>query len=369
MEQYSYSPPQVTTYHTDGNNQRLSGLTPVEAVYTTSIRISRNVLQASKWSFCEHAIYMYIAFFSCHLMATPMAVWVVLRFYNYVTYLKETGRTRGYLNQVTATLTLSTEIYCWMGFVTLYVLHYIILHDFEHYQLTRSNALPELYLPCSTPGYYMLYATGGIFLLEFPFLVYYINKHTTNTRCGTNRKKCMSRGCNIIKSAGWTGMVYYLQILTGYFAYYLMLLIASPVYAIAYCAVYISVSVLVTAIMSLLTHCCMHGRRSQFRGCCFLLSATLVAFNVFLLSSVLDLISRDNIQTSFNASQIISATFTSVLFAMLVYFARKILFNTTHGELYDDNIIANNIQTNQPLAEIAVREDEEMISLLDKECE
>ena len=362
----------MTTYHTDENNQRLSGLTPEEAVYSTSIRRSKYMKLASKWSFCAYAISVYITFITLCLMATPIAVWVVLRCYNYVTYLRETNSKRGYVHQITATLTLSIGMYCWMGFVTLYVLHYIILEDFEHYQLTRSNALPQLYLPCSTPGYYMLYATGGIFLLEFPFIVYYINKHTTNTRCGTNRKKCMSRGCNIIKSAGWTGMVYYQQILTGYFVYYLMLLIASPVYAIAYCAVYISVAILVTAFMSFLTHCCMHGRRLQFRGCCFLLSATLVAINLFLLSSLLILVSRDNIQTSFNASQIISATFTSVLFAVLVYFARKILFHTTHSKedkVCDDNIIANNIQTNQPLAEILVQEDEETISLLDKECE
>ena len=142
-------------------------------------------------------------------------------------------------------------------------------------------------------------------------------------------------------------MVYYQQILTGYFVYYLMLLIASPVYAIAYCAIYISVSLLVIAIMSLLTHCCVHRKRSQLKGCCFLLSAAFATTSLFFLSSLLVLISRDNMQTSFNASQIISATFTSALLAVLVYFARKILFHTTHSKdikMYDDNnIIANNI--------------------------
>ena len=147
---------------------------------------------ASKWTFCAYSIFVYITSITLCLMITPIAVWVVLRFYNYINYLRETSSNRSYVHQITATMTLSTGMYCWMGFVTLYVLHYKILDDFEHYQLTRSNALPELYLPCSTLGYYMLYAIGGIFLLEFPFLVYYINKHTTNTRCGTNSKTCMS---------------------------------------------------------------------------------------------------------------------------------------------------------------------------------
>ena len=109
------------------------------------------------------------------------------------------------------------------------------------------------------------------------------------------------------------------------------------------------------------------------KGCCFLLSATLATTSLFFLSFLVILISRDNMQTSFNASQIISATFTSVLLAVLVYFARKILFHTTHSKdlkMYDDNnIIANNIQTSQPLPEILVQEDEETIGLLDEDCE
>ena len=282
---------------------------------------------------------MYITFLTFHLMATPMAVWVVLRFHNYVTYLRETSSKRGYVHQITATLTLSTGIYCWMGFVTLYVLHFIILGDFEHYQFTRSKALPELYLPCSTPGYYMLYAIGGIFLLEFPFLVYYINKHTTNTRCGTNRKKCLSRGCNIIKSAGWTGMVYYQQIFTGYLVYYLMLLIASPVYAIAYCAIFISIAISIIAITSLLTHCCMHRMRVQLGGCSFLIFAILASVNLSFFSSVFATIAKDNIRTSFDGSHIISTAFSSLLIAALLYFGRNILFHTTHHQNQDhDNI-------------------------------
>ena len=304
------------------------------SVYTKVITIKKSfgTMFTSQWSLCEHATVVYIFFLTLLLMATPIAVGVVLRFYNNVTYLRENHCKRGYVHQITATLTLSTGMYCWMGFVTLYVLHYKILNDFEHYQLTRSNALPELYLPCSAPGYYMLYAIGGIFLLEFPFLVYYINKHTTNTRCGTNRKnsKCLSRGCNIIKSAGWTGMVYYQQILTGYFVYYLMLLIASPVYAIAYCAAYISYTILVIATLSLLTHCCVHGRRVQSKGCCFLFFAIPAALNLTFASSILVAIAKDNIRTSFDGSHIISTAFSSLLIAVLVYFGRKIFLHTTH---------------------------------------
>ena len=333
----------VTHTSTTNNLQQtiLSDKETSEHVYTKVITKKTRfiTLYTNQWSFCEHAISVYIICFTCHLMATPIAVWVVLRFYNYVTYLRETNSKRGYVNQITATLTLSIGMYCWMGFVTLYVLHYIILDEFEHYQLTRSNALPELYLPCSTPGYYMLYATGGIFLLELPFLVYYINKHTTNTRCGTNRKKCTSRGCNIIKSAGWTGMVYYQQILTGYFAYYLMLLIASPLYAIAYCAVYISVSILVIAITSFLTHCCVHRRRVQLRGCCFLIFAILASVNLSFFSSVFVAIANDNFRTSFDGSHIISTAFSSLLITALLYFGRNILFHTTHHQDHDrDNI-------------------------------
>ena len=77
-------------------------------------------------------------------------------------------------------------------------------------------------------------------------------------------------------------------------------------------------------------------------------------------------------QTSFNALFIIiSTTFTSGLLAVVVYFARKILLHTAHSKdnkVCNDNIIANNIQTIQPLAEILVQEDEENISLLDKQC-
>ena len=337
------------------------------SVYTKEITIKKSfwTMFTSQWSLCEHATVVYIFFLTLLLMATPIAVWVVLRFYNYVNYLRETSSKRGYVHQITATLTLSTGMYCWMGFVSLYVLHFIILGDCEHYQFTRSNALPELYLPCFTPGYYMLYTIGGIFLLEFPFLVYYINKHTTNTRCGTNRKKCLSRGCNIIKSAGWTGMVYYQQILTGYFVYYLMLLIVYPVYALAYCAAYISYTVLVIATMSLLIHGCVHGRRAQSKGCCILFFAIPAALNLTFASLILVTIAKDNIWTSFDGSNIISTAFSSLLIAVLVYFGRKILFHTTHVHHQEHD--HNNTFSCQNNTQSGIRRmnesDEEMIAL------
>ena len=362
---------QVATHTTTTNDLQQTIVsdkaTSETSMYTKEITYQQTFFEmfTSQWSFCEHATVVYIFFITLILMGTPMAVWVVLRFYNYVNYLRETSSNRSYVHQITATLTLSTGIYCWMGFLTLYVLHFIILHDFEHYQLSRSNALPELYLPCSTPGYYMLYAIGGIFLLEFPFLVYYINKYTANTRCSTNRKKWVSRGCNIIKSAGWTGMVYYQQILTGYFGYYLMLLIAYPLYAIAYCAAYISFTVLVIVTMSLLTHCCMHGRRVQSKGCCFLFFAIPAALNLTFASSILVTIAKDNIQTSFDGSHIISTAFSSLLIAVLVYFGRKILFHTTHVHRQEHD--HNNTFSCQNNTQSGIRRmnesDEEMIAL------
>ena len=149
----------------------------------------------------------------------------------------------------------------------------------------------------------------------------------------------MSQGCNIIKSAGWTGMVYYQQILTGYLVYYLMLLIAYPVYAIAYCAIFISIAIFIIAMTSLLTYCCMHRRRVQLRGCCFIIFAILASVNLSFFSSVFATIAKDNIRTSFDGSHIISTAFSSLLIAALLYFGRNILFHTTHHQNQDhDNI-------------------------------
>ena len=282
----------------------------------------------SYWSFCQSVIYSYAAFVSCALMFTPIALWTVLKLKRYISLTNRHSTHKGaYTNQITSTLYMSILMYCWMGFLGLYGLHFHILYQFEHYQSTRLDALPELYLPCSAPGHYMLYMLGGLFLTELPILAYYFYEHgNISLRAGTKK---FTRQCYIVmRSARWIGLVYYQQTLAGYLVYYLMLLIVSPVYAIANCAQFITISAFMVALTSLAIHPCVHRGKMQCKGYCYLIFATLASIHLIGISCLLVIISSDNEQTSFDSTKIISATFTTLLLSCLAYFVRKVLFQT-----------------------------------------
>ena len=282
--------------------------------------------------FCDSVIFPYLAFISFFIMGGPAAVWVVIRSLGYVKGITEdsTGSVSITAKQIATTVAASIVLYCWMNFGTLYALHYYILYQFEHYQSTRPEGLPELYLPCSTPGHYMLYVLGGLFLAELPILLYFIHK---NTKKISDHKSGRVKNykiyfCNSLRSGGclWLGMVYYLQLQAGFFVYFLIFLIANPLSAIRKCAQVISIALLQISVTSVILHPCVHRRRVQCRAYCFLLYASLVALNLNVPSYLLDPISKNNWNTSFDITEIISTIFTTVLLSVLGFFAKAVLF-------------------------------------------
>ena len=282
--------------------------------------------------FCDSVIFPYLAFISFFIMGGPVAVWVVIRSRGYVKGITEdsTGSVSTTAKQIATTVAASTVLYCWTNFGTLYALHYYILYQFEDYQSTRLDALPELYLPCSAPGYYMLYVLGGLFLAELPILLHCIHKNTkkkSDYKSG-RMKKYRIYFCNSLRSGGclWLGMVYYLQLQAGFFVYFLIFLIANPVSAIRKCAQIISVALLQITVASVILHPCVHRRKGQRRAYCYLLYASLVALNLNVPSYLLDPISQNNWNTSFDATEIISTIFTTVLLSVLGFLARTVLF-------------------------------------------
>ena len=131
------------------------------------------------------------------------------------------------MNSVSKSLLFSTMFQSWMWFVYLYG-HLIrglsVFKDFLHF---KSTYVSTAYMPFVDIGYYAFGIMGVLYLIEFPFLLWYISTKVMGVdRRGLNRKQCM---LNMMKSVGCAGMVLFIQVVSWYLVYAFSILLAYPI--------------------------------------------------------------------------------------------------------------------------------------------
>lgn len=220
----------------------------------------------------------------------------------------------------------------WAFFVTLYGTLIYTLNKYRNHLL--SDGMPELFMPFVTVGYYLLIPLGGIFFLELLFMMWYISQKVlkANVQCTTRSRSrllcCMKKA----ETMGLSGIVLFLQILTGYSIYFFTLLVASPSKAVA--VVYHSVVLVAfaTLLIALLIIPFTTACRRCPRGSCKLALSVLVALMAFIFNILLNMTVLDNTTASFDTGRIASSLASSALLAIAGYSIRLLLIRQVSQE-------------------------------------
>ena len=138
------------------------------------------------------------------------------------------------VNSKKKSLLFSAMLQFWLWFVLLFIYQYLALSAFQDVINTKSTVVSTAYMPFVDIGYYTFGIMGVFYLVEFPFLLWYIStKVMAMDRRGLNRRQCM---LYMLKSVGCAGMVLFMQVLSVYIVFQIAFFFTSPLYIlIQYC--------------------------------------------------------------------------------------------------------------------------------------
>ena len=154
------------------------------------------------------------------------------------------------LNSVSKSLLFSAMFQSWIWFGCLYGYQFQGLSLFENFLHSKSAVVSTAYMPFVDIGYYAFGIMGVLYLVEFPFLLWYISTKVMGVdRRGLNRKQCM---LNMMKSVGCAGMVLFMQVVSWYLVYFFIGFLAYPLFVIVVLGGYLTLFIFLTASTALL---------------------------------------------------------------------------------------------------------------------
>ena len=225
-------------------------------------------------------------------------------------------------NPVSKSLLFSIMIQSWMWFMYLYSYQFRGLSLFKDFLLSRNAVISTAYMPFVDIGYYAFGIMGVFYLVEFPFLLWYIStKVMAMDRRSLNRRQCM---LYMLKSIGYAGMVLFMQVASWNFTYFLIGLLAYPLFVLLILGAYLIILiVLIASTALLLLPCITRCRRcpQQSGPIVFLIMIALIGGG---FTNDLSQVINGKWSTSYNASQIVSVLFASGIFAVLVYTVKSV---------------------------------------------
>ena len=229
------------------------------------------------------------------------------------------------MNSVCKSLLFSTMLQSWMWFMYFYGYQFWGLSLFEDFLHSKSAVVSTAYMPFVDVGYYAFGIMGVLYLVEFPFLLWYIStKFMGVDRRGLNRKQCM---LSMMKSVGCAGMVLFMQVASWYLVYVFIGFLAYPLLVIVVLGAYLTLFILLTASTALLLLPCLTPCRrcpQQSVPIIFLIVIALICGGVtFLLWFVVE----GKWHTSYNLNQILPGLFASGVLALLGYTFKSVLAN------------------------------------------
>ena len=229
------------------------------------------------------------------------------------------------MNSVSKSLLFSAMLQSWMWFGCLYGYQFQALSLLEDFLRRRSAVVSTAYMPFVDVGYYASGIMGVLYLVEFPFLLWYIStKFMGVDRRGLNRKQCI---LNMMKSVGCAGMVLFMQVASWYLVYAFIILLAYPLLVIVVLGGYLSLFILFTASTALLLLPCLSQcRRCPAHPIIFLIVMALMCSGFTFLLAI---VAISKWQTSYNSNQIISGLFVSGILALLGYGLKSVLAQNT----------------------------------------
>ena len=259
-------------------------------------------------------------------LVSGLSVWVLI----VLPLMKKNHHIFHPVNPMAKSFLFSAMLQCWVWFVALYVYQFWALHLFQKTINTKSAVLSTAYMPFVNIGYYVFGIMGVFYLVEFPFLLWYIStKVMAMDRRGLNRRQCM---LYMLKSVGCAGMVLFMQVLPVYFVFQIAFIFISPLYIlIIYCSCIALLFLFTTCTALLFLPCIMHCIHC-LPHCCllsfFILSEIIcIAFLIIIQIEF----QADTFGTLYDLSHILTVLFTSGLLALLAYIIKRVF---THHKVH-----------------------------------
>ena len=272
-----------------------------------------------------------LLFFFLHVLSTLAIPLILCWFANQYLLHRQMAT-----NSLSKSLLFSAMIQSWIWFMYLYRHQFRGLSLFKDFLHSKNAVISTAYMPFVDIGYYVFWIMGAFYLVEFPFLLWYIStKVMAMNRRGLNRRQCM---LYMLKSVGCAGMVLFMQVLSVPFTVFLIIFLAYPLATLLALGAYIIIFIFLTASTALLLLPCITRCRRcphQSGPIVFLVLLTLICggYYVFLVTSL-----GTKWNTSYNSSQILSGTLASGIFGLLTYtlksvFTQNMLRSTSHESI------------------------------------
>ena len=220
---------------------------------------------------------------------------------------------------VAKALLFSIMLQSWIWFLFFYGNQFLGLTLFHRLLQSGNAVLSYAYMPFVDIGYRTYEVMGSLFLVEFPFLLWYFNVKILfpngSSQC------CLS----ILKSVGCAGMVLLVQVLPSYLVCGLVGLLTFPLAPLLVMCGLVVLFSLLTACTALVILPCLTGCRRCPQKSCFLVFSILLALSCAGVLIILSWIIDYSILTMLNPNSITSGLFVSFTFAVLGFALRSLL--------------------------------------------
>ena len=219
---------------------------------------------------------------------------------------------------VAKALLFSIMLQSWIWFLFFYGNQFSGLILFWKLLQSRNAVLSYAYMPFVDIGYLTYGIMGSLFLVEFPFLLWYFN---VKILFPNGSSQC----CLILKSVGCAGMVLLGQVLPSYLVCHFIVLLIFPLVSLLIICTLVILFSFLTACTALVILPCLAGCRRCPQKSCFFVFFIFLALSctgvLFILSWIMDF----SVLTMLNANSITSGLFVSFTFAVLGFALRSLL--------------------------------------------
>lgn len=218
-------------------------------------------------------------------------------------------------------LLFSIMLQSWIWFLYLYVSQFWGLTLFQKVLESRNAVLSFDYMPFVDIGYLTYGIMGSLFLVEFPFLLWYFSAKILFPN-GSSQCCCLS----ILKSVGCAGMVLLVQVSPSYLVCLFIGLLTFPLIPLLFMCGLVVLFSFLTACTALVILPCLTGCRRCPQKSCFFVFFILLALSCVEVLFILSWIMTYSMETVLDANSITSGLFVSFTFAVLGFTLKSLLF-------------------------------------------
>ena len=242
-------------------------------------------------------------------------------------------------------------IHSWVWTLYLYSVHIAVINLYERHLRSDPSHLPEYTMPHTYYGFYSFITLGLIFVIEFPFLFWIIIKSPLIYSKRPAGPLCMISW--LLRTLGWIGVVYFLQIMTHFIIFFTLFLFTAPLSAITSMSLFLllilscatATGTAFTIVVSFVTGSNKTRRAVKSVWKLFYLVAVFVSS--FMVGGLLFVLLSNKDGPTFNSRAILSSVLASGLVGGCLYAMKIVVLKHFVAETADLNDIEKMTYTDE----------------------